>query len=109
MGTILLLLFWFSFCFIPASIAKERELGFAGGFFVSLFFSPLIGLIVALVSKKLPSRAELENALIRIRQLRKEDMISGDEFLRREQNIHAILKRRFGIQMQSSYDKITQG
>jgi Na+/H+-dicarboxylate symporter len=42
---------WIIFCFIVASIAKSKKLGYWGGFFLSLFFSPLIGLIFALISK----------------------------------------------------------
>ena len=42
---------WIIFSFIIGFIGKERKVGFAGAFFLSLLLSPLIGLIITLVSK----------------------------------------------------------
>ena len=46
-----LIFIWIIFSFIVGAIGNERSIGFAGAFFLSLFFSPIIGLIVALTSK----------------------------------------------------------
>ena len=48
----MLIILWIVFCFVIGAIAKDRKLGFWGGFFISLILSPLIGLIFALVSDK---------------------------------------------------------
>jgi tetratricopeptide (TPR) repeat protein len=44
--------FWFIFSIIIGAIGEKRKIGFAGGFFLSLLLSPLIGLIIVLVSEK---------------------------------------------------------
>jgi phosphate/sulfate permease len=42
---------WLIFCIIVGAIGSNRKIGFAGAFFLSLFLSPLIGLIISLFSK----------------------------------------------------------
>lgn len=44
-------IYWLIFSVIVGIIAREKRIGFFGGFFLSLLLSPLIGLIIALVSK----------------------------------------------------------
>lgn len=44
-------LFWLIFSFVVGFIGSSRKIGFAGAFFASLLLSPLIGLIITLVSK----------------------------------------------------------
>lgn len=46
-----LILGWLVFSFIIGLIGGERKIGFAGAFFLSLVLSPLIGLIVTVLSK----------------------------------------------------------
>jgi len=50
MGTVVF--FWLVFSIVVGAIGKERKIGFAGGFFLSILLSPLIGLIIVLVSDK---------------------------------------------------------
>lgn len=42
---------WIIFSIIVGSIGNSRNIGFAGAFFLSLLLSPLIGLIITLISK----------------------------------------------------------
>jgi hypothetical protein len=42
---------WIIFSVIIGMIGSNRNIGFAGAFFCSLLLSPLIGLIITLVSK----------------------------------------------------------
>jgi phosphate/sulfate permease len=41
---------WISLCFLVALAGTEKSVGYWGTFFLSLLVSPLIGLIIALVS-----------------------------------------------------------
>ena len=41
------------FCFVVAIIGKSRSIGFAGGLFWSFFTTPVIGLVITLLSKNL--------------------------------------------------------
>lgn len=54
-----LLFIWIFFAAIVGAIASDKTGGFWGGFLWSLLLSPVIGLIIALVSKT-KQRAELE-------------------------------------------------
>jgi len=47
---IFVIILWIALCFIVASLGSSREIGSVGAFFISLIFSPLIGLIVVLIS-----------------------------------------------------------
>ena len=42
---------WIIFSFVVGFVGSGRKIGFFGAFFLSLLLSPLIGLIIALVSK----------------------------------------------------------
>lgn len=42
---------WIFLALIVGAIGKNKTIGFAGGFFLSILLSPLIGLIIVLVSK----------------------------------------------------------
>ena len=42
---------WIIFSLVVGFIGTTRKIGFAGAFFASIFLSPLIGLIITLVSK----------------------------------------------------------
>ena len=43
---------WITFCIIVGLIGREKTIGFWGTFILSFFFSPVLGLIIALASKK---------------------------------------------------------
>ena len=45
-----LILIWSAVCLVVAAIGAGKKIGFWGAFFVSFFLSPIIGLIVVLVS-----------------------------------------------------------
>jgi hypothetical protein len=45
---------WIVLSFVVASLGKNKNIGYWGTFFLSLFLSPLIGLIIALASSELP-------------------------------------------------------
>jgi hypothetical protein len=47
-----MLVAWIILSIVVGLIGNGRTIGFMGGFFVSIFFSPLIGLIVTLISGK---------------------------------------------------------
>jgi hypothetical protein len=51
MDYIILIIVWISFSFIVASYSKNKILGYWGGFFTSIVLSPVIGLIISLLSK----------------------------------------------------------
>jgi hypothetical protein len=46
----LVVILWIVFALIVGAIGKDKKIGFAGAFFLSLLLSPIIGLIIALVS-----------------------------------------------------------
>lgn len=96
---------WIIFSFIVGLIGVEKKIGFWGGFFVSLIFSPIIGLIITIISKSpeeekykqdiLITQKKQEESLQRLSQtspisitdelnklikLREEDSISEEEF-----------------------------
>lgn len=54
---------WFIGSIIAAAIADNRQLGAGWAFFISIIFSPLIGIIAALASSK-NIDVELKNKLI---------------------------------------------
>jgi len=44
--------FWIIGCIVAALIGQNKTIGATGSFFLSLFLSPIIGIIVALVSQE---------------------------------------------------------
>lgn len=54
---------WIIFSFVVGFIGSGRKIGFWGAFFLSLLLSPLIGLIIALVSKDKEDEAYKEKIL----------------------------------------------
>ena len=44
---------WFVFCLIVGGIGSTREIGFGKAFWLSFFLSPIVGGIVAFMSKEL--------------------------------------------------------
>ena len=51
MDYIILIIVWISFSLIVASYSKNKILGYWRGFFISLFLSPVVGLIITLLAK----------------------------------------------------------
>lgn len=58
---------WLATCGISADIGKKRTIGPWIPFFISIFFTPIVGIIVALCSKRLDD-IERENRLIAIQE-----------------------------------------
>ena len=46
-------LLWFILAFVIAFVAGQRKLGFLGGFFIALILTPIVGFIIASLSKKI--------------------------------------------------------
>ena len=51
---------WFVFCLIVGGIGSTREIGFGKAFWLSFFLSPVVGGIVAFMSKELDMKEEVE-------------------------------------------------
>ena len=103
---------WIIFSFVVGFVGSGRKIGFLGAFFLSLILSPVIGLIIALVSKDKEDEAykkkilqaqksqqetlnylsyskqrksstnSLADELKKLKKLREENMISEDEFIK---------------------------
>lgn len=43
---------WIVLCIVAGTVGNKRKIGFAGAFFLSLFLSPLVGLIISFNSDK---------------------------------------------------------
>jgi len=99
---------WIIFSFVVGFVGSGRKIGFWGAFFLSLILSPLIGLIIALVSKNeadeaykqkvltvqqdqqeaLKKLSEIEKTktvsiadeLEKLKKLREDNLITEDEF-----------------------------
>ena len=106
MFVIVFLFLWPAMAFVVGLIGIGRNIGFFGAFFISLFFSPAIGLIVACLSKSQIQEAQeqrmfrmqaAQNAALkqiaekdsgysvvseleRLKKLKEEKLISDDEF-----------------------------
>lgn len=50
--------FWIVFSILVGAIGSGRKIGFAGAFFCALLLSPLIGIIIALVSSPNPQEVQ---------------------------------------------------
>lgn len=62
---VILILFYFVLCLIVSAFGANKSIGFWGTFFVSLLLSPLIGLIVALLSSSSSSESEVTKHIIK--------------------------------------------
>lgn len=54
---------WIIFSFVVGAIGSSRKIGFWGAFFLSLLLSPILGLIITLVSKNEEDEAYKEKVL----------------------------------------------
>ncbi len=96
---------WIIFSIIVGVVGSGRKIGFFGALFVSLLLSPLIGLIITLISKSKEQEAyeekilttqknqeetltnisssknfSVSDELIKLKELRKQNEISEEEF-----------------------------
>ena len=82
---ITIVIFWIIFCFVVGTVGKKRKIGFAGAFFLSLFLSPLIGLIIAYNSDKKVVVAPPSPVMMKL-------IREGDKFVKRGNLDEAIEK-----------------
>jgi predicted histidine transporter YuiF (NhaC family) len=62
---------WITFSFVAGIIGSGRRIGFWGAFLLSIFLSPLVGLIFALVSKS-KEKEEYEKRMLEIQKSQQE-------------------------------------
>ena len=91
------------FSLMTAFIGKQRKIGFISAFFLSFLLSPIVGLIVTLVSPKIsdeeykakilqltvtkPSIDSVTDQLFRLNELRKDGVLTEEEFAEQKQKI----------------------
>ena len=93
MDYIILIIVWISFSFIVASYSKNKILGYWGGFFTSLLLSPVLGLIISLLSKDCKSFFCLRFGR-RMKEIRKEQIKGNqDVALEKLMNVAHSLQR----------------
>jgi hypothetical protein len=63
----LVLLVWVMLCFIVAHVGKGREIGHKKALWISLLLSPIVGIIITLVSKDLKA-VEYEQQVLQTQQ-----------------------------------------
>lgn len=92
---------WIIFSFIVGMIGSGRKIGFFGAFFLSLILSPVIGLIITIISKsksdmardekmiklqedtnRILSANNISSDLQNLTSLKEKGLITEDEFLR---------------------------
>lgn len=83
---------WIIFTFVVASIGASRKVGGVSAFFISLFFSPIIGILVVLSSEKL-STIKFQKDLLE--QTKKDTSVADIE------NLHNLWKK--GIITQAEF------
>lgn len=69
----MIVIFWILFSLIVGMIGSSRTIGFLGSFLLSLFLSPVVGLIIALVSKDNQTDA-VEKGALKNQQMQMNDM-----------------------------------
>jgi len=90
----ILLIIYALFCALVGAMGQNRKIGFAGGFFVSLIFSPLIGILVVLTSshKKVwvKDSIDISEELLMLHKLKEKGIIGEEEYEERA----SILKEK---------------
>ena len=51
METTIIVIFWIGLALLVGVVGKNRKIGFAGAFLLAILLSPIIGLVIALLSK----------------------------------------------------------
>ncbi len=73
---------WLLWSFVIASIGKNREIGFSASFLLCLFVSPIIGLIITLISKR-KSDIEFQEKMLKMKEeeleLRRKELEKGNQ------------------------------
>lgn len=69
----MIFILWIIFTMIVGWIGNERKIGFWSAFWVSLFFSPLIGIIITLNSKK-NTEIEYERDILNLQLKQQEEL-----------------------------------
>lgn len=64
---------WIVFSFVVGFVGTGRKIGFWGAFFLSLLLSPLLGLIITLVSKD-ESTEEYKTEMLNLQRKQQEDI-----------------------------------
>ncbi|PWK27213.1 putative oligomerization/nucleic acid binding protein [Arcicella aurantiaca] len=72
---------WFVFTILVGILGTYRKIGGAGAFFLSLFLSPLIGVIFTLASEKLTDIAYKESMLKSVDEAKKANNLTDLEKL----------------------------
>ena len=57
---------WIILCFVAGAVGNDRKIGFAAAFFLSLFLSPLVGLIIVFNSDKKTKVVQLSPEMIKL-------------------------------------------
>jgi energy-coupling factor transporter transmembrane protein EcfT len=93
---------WLIFCFVAGMLGMGRKIGFGGAFFLSVLLSPIIGLIITLASATLKneeykekmleiaqinSSNSIADELIKLNELRKEGVLSEEEFTAQKEKL----------------------
>jgi len=76
---------WIILCVVIGLIGKNKKIGFAGAFFLSLLLSPLIGLIIVLVSNPKEPQNQLSPVMTKL-------INEGDQLFRKHEYNRAIDK-----------------
>lgn len=79
-------LVWFVLCFVAGSIGSKRKVGYATPFILSLLFTPIVGLIVALSSDKKQFTKPLNSRFISL--VRK-----GDNLFVKDKNFNEAIEK----------------
>jgi hypothetical protein len=97
----LYLIYLLVFSFVCAAIGKERRIGYYNAFYLSFFFGGLVGLIVALTSRRLDdipgtgtaqnininTNTSITDELIKLDHLRSNGIISEEEFIKLKERL----------------------
>ncbi len=79
-----LIILYLLVCALVGAIGQNRKIGFFGGFFVSLILSPIIGLIVVLVSSHetvwVKDSKDISEELLMLHKLKGNGIISEEEY-----------------------------
>jgi hypothetical protein len=81
---------WIVLCIVAGSVGNNRNIGFAGAFFLSLFLSPLVGLILTFNSDKKGEKAQLSPAMRKL-------INEGDVLFRNKDIDNAIEKYKSAL------------
>ncbi len=89
--------FWILFAIIIGGVFKDKNVGFWAVFFISLLFSPLVGLIVGIASDKKrpqkvrtinqPPQNSIADELRKLKSLLDDETITQDEFDKQKEKL----------------------